>query len=399
MSISVNKEKCTGCGACVGACPFTAISMVDEKATIDLNLCTLCGSCVRACPVDAITIVKEKKTKKAVHDVSAYKGVCVFAEKHENEFHTVTFELLGIGRKLADDLGEELSAILIGHDIKDKAQELIHYGADKVYYYDNPQFKDFQDDSYCQVVSEAIDKYKPSILLAGATPMGRSFIPKVAARTWGGLTADCTSLEIDKEKHLLLGTRPAFGGNLMATIVCPEHRPQIATVRHKVMKPNAKDTSRTGEVLEHNVSDENLNIRTKLINVVKEIESTINIAEADIIVTGGRAVGGPDGFKIIRELAEAVGGAVGASRAAVDAGWIPYSHQVGQTGKTVNPKLYIACGISGAVQHMAGMQSSDYIIAINKDPDADIFGIADLGIVGDIFEIVPALTQKIKSGN
>jgi electron transfer flavoprotein alpha subunit len=213
---------------------------------------------------------------------------------------------------------------------------------------------------------------------------------------WGGLTADCTKLEIDTEKRLLLGTRPAFGGNIMATIICPHHRPQMATVRHKVMKAAVRDDRRTGEVVVHSVDDAALCIRTSVVDIVKEVESTVNITEADIIVAGGRGMQKPENLSLIKDLAEVLGGAVGASRASVDAGWVPYSHQVGQTGKTVCPKLYIACGISGSVQHIAGMQSSDFIIAINKDTNADIFQVADLGIVGDALEIVPALTKAFK---
>jgi electron transfer flavoprotein alpha subunit len=237
---------------------------------------------------------------------------------------------------------------------------------------------------------------KPNVLLAGATSIGRSFIPKVAARVQGGLTADCTKLEVDTEKRLILQTRPAFGGNLMATIITPRHRPQISTVRHKVMKPAIFNATHQGEMIVHTIANGSIKERTKIIDIVKEVESTIKISEADIIVSGGRGIGSPENFSIIRELAEILGAAVGASRAAVDAGWIPYSHQVGQTGKTVCPKLYVACGISGAVQHQAGMQSSDYIIAINKDPAADIFQIANLGIVGDVFEILPALVRSLK---
>jgi len=245
-------------------------------------------------------------------------------------------------------------------------------------------------------MSEFIGKEKPAIVLAGATAIGRSFIPKVAARVWGGLTADCTKLEVDTEKRLLLGTRPAFGGNLMATIICPHHRPQIATVRHKVMKQAVRDEGRTGEVAVIDVADRELSIRTVISNVVKETSSTVNITEADIIVSGGRGMQDPKNMQLLSDLASVLGGAVGASRAAVDAGWIPYSHQVGQTGKTVCPKLYVACGISGSVQHMAGMQSSDYIIAVNKDPAADIFQIANLGIVGDALQILPMLTKAFK---
>jgi electron transfer flavoprotein alpha subunit len=397
MSISINYETCTACGACVSSCPFGAIEMQDDKPVIELTKCNLCGACVDECPAEAITIVKEEKKAAADRDPSLYKNVWVFAEQRNGVMNTVTYELLGEGRKLADDLGEKLVAVLFGHEMDAQAKELILYGADRVLYFDGPDMKAFQDDSYGKVLSDAVFEHKPSIVIAGATAIGRSFIPKVAARVWGGLTADCTGLAVDKERKLLLGTRPAFGGNLMATIICTHHRPQMATVRHKVMKPSVKDEKRTGEVLVKKIIPGSVQIRTKLINVVKEIESTVNIAEADIIVSCGRAAGGPEGFGIIRELAEALGGAVGASRAAVDAGWIPYSHQVGQTGKTVCPKLYIACGISGSIQHMAGMQSSDFILAINKDPEADIFKIANLGLVGDIFQIVPALTAKFKS--
>lgn len=397
MSINIDLNSCTGCGACVSSCPVSAIEIKGEKANVDLTKCILCSACVEECPMEAITVIKEEANKADLKDISLYKNVWVFAEQRDGKIHSVTYELLGAGRKLADDLKEQLVAVLLGENMNDAAADLIHFGADKVIYYDSPSLKAFQDDSYSKIISDAIFQYKPSIVLAGATSVGRSFVPKVAARVWGGLTADCTGLDIDKIKRLLLGTRPAFGGNLMATIICPNHRPQMATVRHKVMKPLARDAKRQGEVIIHKVEPDKIPVRTKLIDVIKDIESTVNIAEADIIVTGGRAVGGPEGFNILRELAEVLGGAVGATRAAVDAGWIPYSHQVGQTGKTVCPKLYIACGVSGAIQHMAGMQSSEYIIAINKDPEADIFKIANLGLVGDINEIVPALTAKFKS--
>ncbi len=397
MSITVDLNQCSGCGACVATCSYDAITMDGDKAVVDLNKCKLCGSCVEGCPSEAISIAKEEKKISFDRDPSHYKNIWVFAEQRDGKIHSVTYELLGAARKMADDLGEKLVAVLFGHNMNEAANELIHYGADQVLYYDSPDLEAFQDDSYGHVMSEAVFQNKPSIVLAGATAVGRSFIPKVAARVWGGLTADCTGLEVDKEKRLLLGTRPAFGGNLMATIICPVCRPQIATVRHKVMKPLPRDPKRMGEVVIHRIEANKIPIRTRLIDVVREVESTVNLAEADIIVSGGRGVGGPDGFNVIRGLAEAIGGAVGASRAAVDSGWIPYSHQVGQTGKTVCPKLYIACGISGSIQHMAGMQSSDYIIAINKDPDADIFKIASLGLVGDLFEVVPALAAKFKA--
>ncbi|MDG5816250.1 electron transfer flavoprotein subunit alpha [Chitinispirillales bacterium ANBcel5] len=394
MSIKVELEKCIGCSLCVKACAQNAIQIVDKKAVIDLEKCNLCSACVEACKkFGAITITK---TSGAKIDVNDYSNVAVFIEQHEGTVAGVSYEMLGEGRKLADQLGEKLVAILLGNDMHQQADKLIKYGADKVVYMNGANLKDFRDDTYAQLVCRVIEEEKPSIVLAGATAIGRSFIPKVAAKVWGGLTADCTKLEVDTEKKLLLGTRPAFGGNLMATIICPDHRPQIATVRHKVMKAAEYNETRSGEVIVHNIESSDVTERTKVIDIVKEIESTVNITEADIIVSGGRGLNKPENFEVIRELAEVLGGAVGASRAAVDNGWIPYSHQVGQTGKTVCPKLYIACGISGSVQHMAGMQSADYIIAINKDPDADIFQIANLGIVGDVLEIVPELTKAFK---
>lgn len=395
MGIKVDLEKCIGCSLCVRACAVDAIKIIDKKAVIDLEKCTLCAACVEACKrYHAITITKDAAANGI--DISQYCGVAVFIEQHSGEIAGVSYEMLGEGRKLADSLGEPLFAVLPGYGMGDGAAELVKYGADKVYYLECENCVNFQDDTYAGLVSDFINKVKPAIFLAGATAVGRSFIPKVAAKVYGGLTADCTKLEIDTERRLLLGTRPAFGGNLMATIICPHHRPQIATVRHKVMKPALRNEQRSGELITQKIEVGALRERTKIIDIVKEVESTVNITEADIIVSGGRGLGKPESFALIRELAEILGGAVGASRAAVDAGWIPYSHQVGQTGKTVCPKLYIACGISGSVQHMAGMQSSDFIIAINKDPEADIFQIANLGIVGDLFEIVPALTQAFR---
>ncbi len=395
MGINVDLEKCIGCALCVRACGQDAISIVDKKAVIDLEKCTLCAACVEACKkYQAITITKDASGK--AHSIADYKNVAVFIEQREGKIAGVSFEMLGEGRKLADLLNEKLVAVLLGHEMHRNAEELVKYGADRVIYFDNEKLAVFQDETYAQLLSEFIDKEKPAIVLAGASAIGRSFVPKVAARVHGGLTADCTKLEIDVQKRILLGTRPAFGGNLMATIVCPYHRPQMATVRHKVMKPALRNDLGSGEVVVHSVDAAALNVRTKIIDIVKEVDSTVNITEADIIVSGGRGMQKPENLAYLRELAEVLGGAVGASRAAVDAGWVPYSHQVGQTGKTVCPKLYIACGISGSVQHMAGMQSSDFIIAINKDPDADIFQIANLGIVGDALEIVPALTKAFK---
>jgi electron transfer flavoprotein alpha subunit len=364
----------------VRACAQNAIDIVEKKAVIDLAKCNYCGACVEACKkYQAITITKE------VVDIGIkldeWKNVAVFIEQRDGVIGGVSFEVLGEARKLADQLNEKVLAIMLGYGMHTKADELVKYGADKVVYLDGKDLEAFKDDTYGKLVADVIAREKPAILLAGASAIGRSFIPKVAAKVYGGLTADCTKLEVDTEKRLLLGTRPAFGGNLMATIICPNHRPQIATVRHKVMKSAILNPARTGEVVVHTIEANTVSERTKIIDIVKEIESTVNITEADVIVSGGRGMQAPENFKLLRDLAEVLGGAVGASRAAVDAGWIPYSHQVGQTGKTVCPKLYVACGISGAVQHQAGMQSSDYIIAINADPAADIFQIANLGIV------------------
>jgi electron transfer flavoprotein alpha subunit len=396
MGIKVDLEKCIGCSLCVRSCAVDAIKIIDKKAVIDEAKCTLCAACVEACKkYNAITITKERSAHAG--SIDEYRNVAVFIEQRDGAIAGVSYEMLGEGRKLADALGEKLLAVFPGYEMQKQSEELIKFGADKVFYFDSEECSNFQDDTYAELVTQFIEKEKPSIVLAGATAIGRSFIPKVAARVYGGLTADCTKLEVDTERRLLLGTRPAFGGNLMATIICPDHRPQIATVRHKVMKAAVRDDRRNGELIVHKVEKDNIQERTKLIDIVKEIESTVNITEADIVVSGGRGLMKPDNFGLLRELAEVLGGAVGASRAAVDAGWIPYSHQVGQTGKTVCPKLYIACGISGSVQHMAGMQSADYIIAINKDADADIFQVANLGIVGDVLEIVPALIQAFKA--
>jgi electron transfer flavoprotein alpha subunit len=320
--------------------------------------------------------------------------VLVFAEQREGKAASVSFELLGAGRRLAGELDTDLSAVLLGAE-ESEAGELIKWGADRVFVCNNPELKKFNDDTYAEILTRIIDEYKPAVVLAGATPIGRSFIPRVAARVRTGLTADCTSLEVDEETGNLLQIRPAFGGNIMATILCPDYRPQMATVRPRVMKRGAYDADRTGEIVDVDGSD--LKSRTKVIEFIKEAsEISVNLHEADFIVAGGRGTGGEKGFKLLEELAEALGGVVGASRAAVDEEWISYSHQVGQTGKTVNPKVYISCGISGAVQHLVGMQSSDVIIAINKNPDAPIFNVATYGIVGDLFEIVPMLTKKIK---
>lgn len=331
--------------------------------------------------------------KKKIHE--GYSGVWVFAEQKNGEIAPVVYELLGKGKKLAEKLGVELSAVLLGEAVEKSAHRLIAHGADTVYLVEDPALKDFNDDPYALVLTELIREYKPEIVLCGATSVGRSFIPKVATRLRTGLTADCTGLEIEEERKLLLQTRPAFGGNIMAQILCPENRPQMSTVRHKVMDKAELDETHKGKIIRKEFSGK-LTSRTKILKEILEKEETVNLAEADIIVSGGRGLGEAKHFSLIKDLARELGGAVGASRATVDAGWIPYSHQVGQTGKTVKPKIYIACGISGAIQHLIGMQSSDIIVAINKDSDAPIFKVATYGIVGDLFEVIPEFISQIK---
>ena len=392
MSLHINKENCVGCTLCVKVCPFGALSMVDKKAVVQMELCTLCGACIDACKFDCFLI---KKDKIILKDLEA-KGVWVFCEQKHGILQSVSYELLSKGRELADKLKTELSAVLIGHEMEEKAKEIIHRGAEVVYLVDHPMLKNYLDDPYTQILSRLIKKYKPEIVLCGATSIGRSLISRVAVKVHTGLTADCTGLDIDEHKKILLQTRPAFGGNIMATIITPNHRPQMATVRHKVMKEATQDPKRKGRIIKEVYGEDVYSSRTKILDIIEEVSSTVNLTEADIIVSGGRGLKDQKNFKILEDLARILNAAVGASRAAVDSGWMPYSHQVGQTGKTVCPKIYIACGISGQIQHLVGMQSSDVIVAINNDPHAPIFQVATYGIVGDLFEVVPLLTNKFK---
>ncbi len=391
MSIEVFEGKCIGCKACVNSCAFGAISMSEGVALIDSDKCVLCGACVDSCKFDAIIMRKSHKEKK---DLSSYKGVWVFCEQKKGKVQSIAYELLSKGRELADTLGVELSGVLLGDGVKSVAKDVIARGADKVYVVDTPELKNYEDEPYCKVIIKLIEKYAPEIVLMGATVIGRSLAPRIATKICTGLTADCTSLDIDVDNRMLLQTRPAFGGNIMATILCQDYRPQMATVRHKVFQEAEPDASRKGEIIVEEITDKKtLKSRTTVVNVVEDVVSTINIAEADIIVTAGRGIGKPENLKLVEDLAKSIGAAVGATRAVVDSDWIEYSHQVGQTGKTVCPKIYIACGVSGQIQHLIGMQSSKTIIAINKDPDAPIFKVANYGIVGDVAEVVPELTK------
>jgi electron transfer flavoprotein alpha subunit/NAD-dependent dihydropyrimidine dehydrogenase PreA subunit len=390
LPISVDRDLCTGCGICVGACPFGSIEMAGDYPEIKDD-CRLCGSCVEACPEGAITI----KETEGEADLSEYKGVMVYAEQRKGVVHPVAYELLGKGRELADQLGEPLYTVLIGSDVKAGAEGLAVRGADKVFTYEDPALEDFRDDPYSALMAELVREVKPSLFLIGATSIGRSLGPKLAAVLETGLTADCTGLEIDPETRLLLQTRPAYGGNIMATIICPNSRPQMATVRYKMMKEAEVDNSKKGEIVAKPVDMDAVPDRIKIIDYQPSPEQ-VNIVDAEIVVSGGKGLGEPSGFAVIEELAQALGGAVGASRPTVDEGWKEYRHQVGLSGRTVRPKLYMACGISGAVQHLAGMKTSDVIIAINKDREAPIFSVSTLGAVGDLYEVIPILAEKIR---
>ena len=329
-------------------------------------------------------------------DTTQYKDVYVFCEQREGAVQSVAVELLGKARELADTLNEKVVAILLGKNITDKAQSLIAAGADKVLVVDNDLLKDYTTEPYTQAITQIINEQKPSILMIGATTIGRDLGPRLSARVCTGLTADCTKLEIGENRELLM-TRPAFGGNLMATFVCKDHRPQMSTVRPGVMKKMTADNSRQGEIVEYSINFNQEKIaRVRLVKTVKEDKGLVDISEAKILVSGGRGMGTKEGFEKLEELAGVLNAQVSSSRACVDAGVIDHSRQVGQTGKTVRPDLYIACGISGAIQHLAGMEESEFIVAINKDKFAPIFNVADVGIVGDANKIVPMLTERLK---
>jgi len=391
MGIRIDLDKCIGCGNCVPLCPFGLLEITGEKVQVS-DGCNLCGACQEACDYEAIVI--EADIQVSAPDDS-HRGVWVFAEQRHSQLKNVVYELLAEGRRLADTLETELCAVCLGHNVNE-VEQLIACGADKVYLVDNPAVAHFQEDLYARKLVKLIQEYKPEIIIAGATPNGRSCIPRVAAILRTGLTADCTGLEIDPKTGLLLQTRPTFGGNIMATIICQGKRPQMATVRPRVFRKEASDQSRKGQIIKVDLDSEGITSRTRLLDFIEDVTETVKLEETDVIVSGGRGLGKAENFQLLEELANVLGAALGSSRPPVDDGWISYSHQVGQTGKTVCPKLYIACGISGAVQHLAGMQTSDNIVAINDDPNAPIFEVATYGIVGDLFQVVPMLIQKLK---
>ncbi len=393
MSIRVDRDLCTGCGSCVEICLYNGIAMINDIAQITDD-CNLCGACVDVCPVEAIVLEREE-LKAEKMDLTQYRGVWVIAEHFKNKIHNVVFQLLGKGRELADALKVNLSLVILGANFDDNLKEFSQYGADEIIYIKSSILKDYYSDLYVKTLTELIIEHKPEIILIGATPTGRDFAPRVAKRVNAGLTADCTGLTIDIESRNLLQTRPTFGGNIMATIKTPTSRPQMATVRPGIFKP-LKKSKRKVIIKKIDYDYNQKDSVSKIVRIINREKKKINLEEAEIIIMGGRGVGSKENFKLIEQLADCLNAEVGGSRVAVELNWIEQDRQVGQTGKTVSPKLYIACGISGAIQHIVGMQGSEIIVAINKDPKASIFKLAHYGIVGDLQKVIPELIKKIK---
>ena len=392
-SIKILTDKCIGCKKCIPVCPFGAIEIRGEgkgKKAYILDNCTLCGACVNECKFQAIELIKDKEEKK---DLSKYKGIWVYCEQYESDMRQVGLELLGQARNLADKLGTDVTAVIIGADVNKHADELIWHGADKVLVVEEPGLDRLHDLIYSDIMVSLINKYYPAIILLGATSFGRSLAPRVAARLETGLTADCTMLDADHERGLLQ-TRPAFGGNLMATIICPNHRPQMATVRPKVFSAPLPDHKRKGQIIMENVVLNN-DSGVELLELIHGDKDSVNIGDADIIIAIGKGIGTAKNIALAEELAELLGGAVAVSRPLVDAGWYGYSHQVGQTGKTIAPKLYFACGISGAIQHVAGL-AAETVVAVNNDPDAPIFSYAHYNINADCVDFLLTTIEKVK---
>ncbi|MBR4653979.1 MAG: FAD-binding protein [Kiritimatiellae bacterium] len=408
--ILIDRAKCVGCGKCVKGCGFGALSLVDAPganklgrlAEVDAAACKACFACIPACPFKAIAQVKQQIY--GTEDLESYRDIWVFAEQSHGRIAEVAFELLAKGLELKAQRGEgaRLCAVLLGSALApDLEQSLVAAGADIVYKVDDPSLAEYEANVYVDAVAQLVAKHRPEVILAGATAVGRAFFARVAVKVRTGLTADCTMLKIESTKNkdtgamqmLLHQTRPAFGGNIMATIMTPNHRPQMATVRPKVFKKAPPDPSRKGEVLLEALKL--ITPQTRLVKTVRDPDA-IDIAAHDILISGGRGLKKEENFKLLFRLAELLGGEVSCSRAVVDAGWAPVARQVGQTGKTVAPKLYLCFGISGAIQHLEGIRGADTIIAVNSDPNAPIFGVADLGIVGDLFEVLPALIKELE---
>jgi caffeyl-CoA reductase-Etf complex subunit CarE len=392
MAVWVEVDLCSGCKRCVRACPYGGVEMREGKARI-LDRCTSCGACLQVCKEKALqTDVKPRE----IPDFSDRKGVWIFAEQREGRLNRAALELLGKAQQLAATLNQSVSALLLGDRVADLAGTLMEYGAETVYLAEHKVLKDYRTNAYTKVIEELVKAYKPNVLLMGATHVGRDLAPRVSRRVEVGLTADCTELTIDPEEGILLQTRPAFGGNVMATIANRYSRPQMATVRPGVMEA-IKKAGAKGEVIKHKVSLTENKIGTKVLEFVREGKKSVNLSEAKVIVAGGRGVGDAEGFSVLEKLAAALGGELAGTRVAVEEGWIPVDRQVGQTGQSVRPELYIACGISGAIQHRAGIMNSRYIIAVNKDPRAPIFQVADWGIAGDLHDVVPEMIEALKN--
>ncbi|PKN22802.1 MAG: electron transfer flavoprotein subunit alpha [Deltaproteobacteria bacterium HGW-Deltaproteobacteria-21] len=391
MAVWVEVDLCNGCKRCMKACPYGAVEITDGKAHIQ-ERCTSCGACLQVCKQKAI---QTDAKPKEIPDFRDRKGVWVFAEQRDGKLVQVSLELLGEGQSLAAELKQDVSALLLGYKVSGLARTLIEHGADRVYLADHKALESYRTNAYTKIIEELALEHKPNILLMGATHIGRDLAPRVSRRIGVGLTADCTELSIDPGEGILLQTRPAFGGNVMATIANRYSRPQMATVRPGVMEA-VHGPKRKGEIIKCKVAVAEKEIGTRVLEKVLEKKKRVNLTDAKVIVAGGRGVGDPKGFHVLEQLAAVLGGEVAGTRVAVEEGWIPAERQIGQTGQSVRPEIYIACGISGAVQHRAGMSDSRYIIAINKDRRAPIFQVADWGIVGDLHDVVPAMIEELK---